>query len=111
MTVTQIRSETSLRSRITGADAFPNDPLQWCDKDGDGVGDNYVFTNITVPDEENTGLMIELCEQIGDAFPNDATQWADMDCDGRSDNSTGIAPDAFPLRKTQQDDNDGDGYE
>jgi len=94
----------------TGADAFPNDPLQWCDKDGDGVGDNYVFTNITVPDEENTGLMIELCEQIGDAFPNDATQWADMDCDGRGDNSTGIAPDAFPLRKTQQDDNDGDGY-
>ena len=34
----------------------------------------------------------------------------DMDCDGRGDNSTGIAPDAFPLRKTQQDDNDGDGY-
>ena len=94
----------------TGADAFPDDPLQWCDKDGDGVGDNYITTNKTVPDEENTGLMIELCDQIGDAFPNDATQWSDMDCDGRGDNSTGIAPDALPLRKTQQDDNDGDGY-
>ncbi|MAR47336.1 MAG: hypothetical protein CMA41_06000 [Euryarchaeota archaeon] len=94
----------------TGADAFPDDPLQWCDKDGDGIGDNYEFTNITVIDEENPGLMIELCDQIGDAFPNDQTQWSDMDCDGRGDNATGIAPDAFPLRKTQQDDNDGDGF-
>jgi len=94
----------------TGADAFPDDPLQWCDKDGDGIGDNYQVTNKTVIDEDNPGLMIELCDQIGDAFPNDATQWSDMDCDGRGDNNTGIAPDAFPLRKTQQDDNDGDGY-
>ena len=61
-------------------------------------------------DEENPGLMIELCEHIGDAFPNDVTQSSDIDCDGRGDNATGIAPDAFPLRKTQQDDNDGDGY-
>ena len=94
----------------TGADAFPNDPLQWCDKDGDGIGDNYQVTNKTVIDEENPGLMIDLCEHIGDAFPNDVTQYSDIDCDGRGDNSTGIAPDAFPLRKTQQDDNDGDGY-
>ena len=94
----------------TGADAFPNDPLQWCDKDGDGVGDNYQSVNKTVIDEENPGLMIELCEHIGDAFPNDVTQSSDIDCDGRGDNATGIAPDAFPLRKTQQDDNDGDGY-
>ena len=94
----------------TGADAFPDDPLQWCDKDGDGVGDNYQVTNKTVIDEENPGLMIDLCEHIGDAFPNDVTQYSDIDCDGRGDNSTGIAPDAFPLRKTQQDDNDGDGY-
>ncbi|HII24272.1 MAG TPA: hypothetical protein HA313_00770, partial [Candidatus Poseidoniaceae archaeon] len=63
-----------------------------------------------VIDEENPGLMIELCEHIGDAFPNDVTQSSDIDCDGRGDNATGIAPDAFPLRKTQQDDNDGDGY-
>lgn len=94
----------------TGADAFPDDPLQWCDKDGDGVGDNYVVTNKTVVDEENPGLMIEICEHIGDAFPNDATQSSDIDCDGRGDNATGISPDAFPLRFSQQDDNDGDGY-
>ena len=86
----------------TGADAFPDDPLQWCDKDGDGIGDNYQVENKTVIDEDNPGLMIELCNQIGDAFPNDATQWSDMDCDGRGDNSTGIAPDAFPLRKTRK---------
>ncbi|MDP6224305.1 MAG: hypothetical protein QGF34_04515 [Candidatus Poseidoniaceae archaeon] len=94
----------------TGADAFPDDPLQWCDKDGDGVGDNYQVTNRTVIDEDNPGLMIEICEHTGDAFPNDPTQFSDMDCDGRGDNSTGIAPDAFPLRKSQQDDNDGDGF-
>ena len=94
----------------TGADAFPNDPLQWCDKDGDGVGDNYVVTNKTVVDEENPGLMITICDHIGDAFPNDATQSSDIDCDGRGDNATGISPDAFPLRFSQQDDNDGDGY-
>ena len=94
----------------TGADAFPDDPLQWCDKDGDGVGDNYQVTNKTVIDEDNPGLMIEICDHIGDAFPNDVTQSSDIDCDGRGDNSTGIAPDAFPLRKSQQDDNDGDGY-
>ena len=94
----------------TGADAFPDDPLQWCDKDGDGVGDNYVVTNKTVVDEENPGLMIQICEHIGDAFPNDATQSSDIDCDGRGDNATGISPDAFPLRFSQQDDNDGDGY-
>ena len=94
----------------TGADAFPDDPLQWCDKDGDGVGDNYIVTNKTVVDEENPGLMITLCEHIGDAFPDDSTQSSDIDCDGRGDNATGISPDAFPLRASQQDDNDGDGY-
>ena len=99
-----------VRPDCSGADAFPNDPLQWCDKDGDGVGDNYQATNRTAIDEDNPGLMIELCDHIGDAFPNDVTQSSDMDCDGRGDNATGIAPDAFPLRKTQQDDNDGDGY-
>jgi hypothetical protein len=67
-------------------------------------------TNKTVIDEENPGLMIDLCEHIGDAFPNDVTQWSDIDCDGYGDNQTGISPDAFPLRKTQYKDNDGDGY-
>ena len=94
----------------TGADAFPNDPLQWCDKDGDGVGDNYQVTYVSKIDEDYPGKMIDLCEHIGDAFPDDPTQFSDMDCDGRGDNSTGIAPDAFPLRFSQQDDNDGDGY-
>ena len=83
-----------MKPDCTGADAFPNDPLQWCDKDGDGVGDNYVFTNITVPDEENTGLMIELAnklEMLSRTMPHNGLTWIAT----VADNNTGIAPDAF----------------
>ena len=44
-------------------DAFPNDPNEWVDTDGDGHGDN------------------------SDAFPNDSTEWKDTDGDGHGDNS------------------------
>ena len=48
-------------------DAFPLDPSQWSDTDGDGFGDN------------NTG-------RLPDAFPLRASQWADTDGDGYGDN-------------------------
>ena len=47
-------------------DAFPLDPSQWSDTDGDGFGDN------------NTG-------RNPDAFPVRASQWADTDGDGYGD--------------------------
>ena len=55
-----------------GNDAFPEDPKEWEDTDGDGVGDN------------------------SDAFPNDPTETKDSDGDGVGDNS-----DAYPNDPTQ----------
>ena len=49
-------------------DRFPEDPNEWADADGDGVGDN------------------------GDVFPSDPDEWADSDGDGVGDNM-----DDFPL--------------
>jgi hypothetical protein len=72
-------------------DAYPNDPTQHLDSDGDGCGDNMSGTN-------------------GDAFPNDSTQCIDTDGDGYGDNQSGVNPDVFPLDSTQWKDSDGDGY-
>ena len=49
-------------------DAFPNDPTQWADRDGDRYGDN--------PNGINP-----------DAFPDDPTEWKDSDSDGTGDNA------------------------
>ena len=61
-------------------DAFPVDPNEWSDLDGDGVGDN------------------------SDAFPVDPDEWSDSDGDGVGDNS-----DAFPVDPDEWSDSDGDG--
>jgi hypothetical protein len=53
---------------VDAQDAFPNNPDQTRDTDGDGFGDN--------PDGNQ-----------GDAFPNDASEWMDSDVDGVGDNA------------------------
>ena len=64
------------------ADAFPFDPSQQIDSDGDGFGDN----------ERGSGA---------DKFPADSTQWADIDGDGYGDNAERNNPDAFITDPTQ----------
>ena len=76
---------------VDGMDAFPDDPTQDSDFDGDGYGDNSQGNN---PDE----------------FPNDSSQWIDSDGDGYGDNSSGNNGDAFPSNPEQHADSDGDGY-
>lgn len=71
-------------------DRFPNDPTQCCDRDGDGYGDNASAAN-------------------ADAFPDDPTQWEDADGDGHGDNPSGSNADMFPQDSTQWMDEDGDG--
>lgn len=66
-------------------DAFPEDPTQWVDSDGDGYGDNASGND-------------------PDAFPNDPKEWKDTDGDGVGDNS-----DAFPDDPKEWKDSDGDG--
>ena len=85
-----------------GADAFPSDPSQWRDSDGDGFGDNYTWTL----DED--GFRIE----NGDAFPLNPTQWSDSDGDSWGDNQDSSASrvDAFPLEPSQWSDIDDDGF-
>ncbi|HIF45234.1 MAG TPA: hypothetical protein EYQ73_00315 [Candidatus Poseidoniales archaeon] len=72
-------------------DAFPADPTQTEDSDGDGFGD-------------------EADGNEADAFPDDFSQWADTDGDGHGDNIDGNSSDQFPFNPDQWQDSDGDGY-
>ena len=109
-----------------GADAFPIEPSQWSDSDGDGYGDNAAgfeaddcpleegYSNINLfgcPDGDNDGT-----SQGDDDFPSDPTQWEDQDGDGYGDNPNGTNPDACPgvvgtstIDRFGCPDSDGDG--
>ena len=78
-----------------GADAFPSNPTQWKDRDGDGWGDNQSGDAYQV-----------------DIFPDNPTQWADFDGDGYGDNNSAGASqvDNFTTEATQWSDFDGDGF-
>ena len=58
------------------SDAFPNDPNETADNDGDGVGDNADLDddNDNYPDSQ-------------DAFPHDSSEWLDTDGDGVGNNA------------------------
>ncbi len=101
------------------ADAFPDDPTQWCDEDGDGFGSNISGNDADeCPNEAGTSTVDRIgCadrdndgySNAGDPFPDDSTQWADRDGDNRGDNPNGNNPDAFPDDTSQWKDTDGDG--
>ena len=101
------------------ADAFPNDPTQWCDEDGDGFGSNVSGNNADeCPNEAGSSTVDRIgCSDrdgdgysnAGDPFPDDSTQWSDRDGDNRGDNPDGNNPDAFPDDTSQWKDTDGDG--
>ncbi len=87
-------------------DAFPDDPGESADLDGDGIGDN------ADPDVDGDGVANEV-----DAFPRDPAESADLDGDGLGDNADpdvdgdGVANDidAFPRDPAESADLDGDG--
>ncbi|MDP6362263.1 MAG: S8 family serine peptidase [Candidatus Poseidoniaceae archaeon] len=89
-----------------GNDAFPDDPTQWADQDGDGYGDNpngtqpdacptVVGTSSTdrfgCPDDDSDGVSDQ-----SDLWLGDATQWYDTDEDGYGDNPDGTDGDGCP---------------
>ncbi len=74
-------------------DAFPDDPTESVDTDGDGIGNN------ADPDDDNDGV-----PDAQDAFPLDPTASTDTDGDGVDD-----AVDAFPNDPNESLDTDGDG--
>ena len=59
-----IASDTDGDGVPDSEDAFPNDPNEWDDTDGDGYGDN-----------------------LADEFPEDASEWEDSDKDGTGNNA------------------------
>ena len=74
-------------------DAFPYDPFESSDSDGDGIGDN------ADDDDDNDGVL-----DVEDDLPFDRNESVDSDGDGVGDNS-----DAFPLDPMETLDTDADG--
>ncbi|DAC30627.1 MAG TPA: hypothetical protein HA356_07275 [Candidatus Poseidoniaceae archaeon] len=117
-------------------DAFPQEPTQYADADGDGFGDNQSGSEPDAcPQQAGTSTFDRfgcldsdgdqrsdpdidwMPTQGGDAFPSEPTQWADADLDGYGDNPTGVTPDDCPtVRDTSSidrlgcADTDGDGF-
>jgi hypothetical protein len=91
---------------LDAADAFPLDPTESVDTDGDGTGNNADL------DDDQDGVA-----DAADAFPLDPTESVDTDGDGTGNNADldddqdGVADaaDAFPLDPTESVDTDGDG--
>jgi len=92
-------------------DAFPLDPEEWEDKDGDLIGDNMDADDDAdgigddqnqngIPDNEELDFDGDHIDKAGsipwDAFPFDPNEWRDTDGDGIGDNA--------------DTDDDGDGY-
>ena len=79
-------------------DAFPSDPTQWFDRDGDGYGDNATGNNADdCPDEAGASYnrYFGCIDEDGDGwrdaeepwnFSENPTQWKDSDGDGFGDN-------------------------
>ena len=74
-------------------DAFPSDPNETHDADGDGIGDR------ADTDDDNDGI-----PDVRDSYPRDPGASADTDGDGVADSRDAFAGDA-----TEWDDTDGDG--
>jgi len=95
-------------------EAFPNDPTQWADTDGDGYNRNSFVSSCGDNPEGNNPDLFPLdgtqCEDRdgdgygdfpsgpnGDWFPDDPTQWRDTDSDGYGDNASGTNADICPF--------------
>ena len=91
---------------VDAQDAFPDDPNESSDFDGDGIGDN------ADPDDDNDGVADE-----DDAFPLNANEYLDSDGDGIGDrldadddnDGTSDDRDLFPFDPNETADFDGDG--
>ncbi|MFC1812988.1 hypothetical protein ACFL03_09875, partial [Thermodesulfobacteriota bacterium] len=104
-------------------DAFPEDPDEWEDVDGDGIGDNAdpdIGAGPSSEDSDGDGVPDDQ-----DAFPDDPNESKDSDGDGIGDNADpdteagetedsdgdGVPDDqdAFPDDPNESRDSDGDG--
>ena len=83
---------------VDAADAFPEDPAEWADLDGDGIGGNADADewadldgdgvgDDADPDRDGDGV-----DNGDDLFPDDALDHADADGDGVGDNAQRLHP-------------------
>ena len=72
---------------VDPGDALPDDPAEYIDSDGDGVGNN------ADADDDNDGVA-----DGEDAFPVDPAEWADADGDGIGDNADESVANLDPFR-------------
>ena len=87
------KSDTDADGFVDPVDDLPDDPAEWRDTDGDGIGNNGDT------DDDGDGVADE-----DDFFPLDGSESADADGDGVGDNA-----DAFPNDPDETSDADGDG--
>ena len=109
------KRDTDRDGFVDPVDNLPDDPSDWADTDGDGIG------NKTDTDDDGDGV-----EDTVDAFPLDGDETTDSDGDGVGDNGdlfpedpqeatdsdgdgVGDNADPFPLDPTETSDDDGDG--
>ena len=98
--------DLDVTSSAQGEDAFPLDPSEWRDTDGDGVGNN------ADTDDDNDGV-----NDVTDDLPLDPAESVDTDGDGignnadTDDDGDGVPDenDAFQLDPSESVDTDGDG--
>ena len=89
----EAKPDTDNDGVVDPADAFPGDPDEHSDFDGDGIGDK------ADTDDDGDGIA-----DADDLFPLDSLEWVDADSDGVGDNA-----DAFPDDPGEAHDTDGDG--
>jgi hypothetical protein len=98
-------------------DAFPQNPAEWLDSDGDGIGNNGDADDDGDGVCEGAAVVPGQCSAASDAFELNPREWADTDGDGSGDNADadtdgdGVSDDAE--RQAGSDpkkrDTDGDG--
>ena len=101
-----VEHDTDGDSVLDSIDAFPTEPSQWRDLDGDGYGDNYFGVDRDDCPNTNGNSTIDslgCSDRDGDgwsdgsdSFPSEPTQWSDSDGDGYGDNMAGNQPDFCP---------------
>jgi len=95
-------TDTDGDGTVDSKDKFPDDPEEWADTDGDGIGDNsdedrdgdgIANADDEFPDDpKRSGAGGKDTDGDGvadskDAFPKDPKEWSDIDGDGKGDNS------------------------
>jgi hypothetical protein len=103
---TIVISDLDNDGKLDAYDAFPNDPLEYLDTDGDGIGNNR--------DTDDDG---DFVLDVEDVFPLDPTESIDTDGDGIGNNADSNddndlyadANDSFPLDPSEWFDSDSDG--